>query len=548
MNAKEKKYTFSRIWRNAVENYGQKPFVGFVDEQMLTYSEADKIINSIIYNLKQVDIKPNDKVVILSTNMPHWGLTYLAISTMGAIVVPILPDFHPNEIKYIINNSDAKVLFISENLLHKTDKFAFDNIHTIFKIDDLSIIKSTKKEQLSIQKNGEFKNEYSVSENDLAAIIYTSGTSGNSKGVMLSHKNISSNAYAATSYYPLSPKDRLLSILPLPHTYENTLGFICPITGGASITYLRQPPTSPVLLHALKSVRPTLMFTVPMIIEKVYRAKIKPVLNKKTIRFAFKIPFIRKAISRMIGKKLVKSFGGELKFFGIGGSKLDSKVEKFLIDAKFPYGIGYGLTETSPLLSGFTPENAVVESVGTVIEGVEIKLHDIDGKTGEGEIWARGENIMQGYYKAPELTAEVLTKDKWFKTGDLGIFDKQGILYLKGRKKDVILGSSGENIYPEQIESVINNFKHVVESLVIEKKGKLVALVRFNRDELEEKFKHLKVELNAYVDTYLDDLLEELNKYSNTQLNKFSRINNFVLQPIPLERTPTKKIKRYLYL
>jgi long-chain acyl-CoA synthetase len=290
------------------------------------------------------------------------------------------------------------------------------------------------------------------------------------------------------------------------------------------------------------------MLTVPLIIEKIYFNKILPAFHDKLVlRLLHKISFMRKILNRAAGKKLNKTFGGELKFYGIGGAKLNKTVERFLIEAKFPYAIGYGLTETSPLLAGSNPQKSVFESTGPAMEGVELMINNPDKISGEGEIWAKGPNVMQGYYKEPEMTKEVLTSDGWFKTGDLGTFDNQNNLYIKGRLKNMIVGASGENIYPEEIESVINNFRFVVDSLVIQQKGKLVALVHINMEELEKKYQHLKSEMTKQFDEKIDEMLNELQDYVNSRVNKFSQINKVVLQPVPFQKTATQKIKRFLY-
>ncbi|HOF20931.1 MAG TPA: AMP-binding protein, partial [Bacteroidales bacterium] len=391
--------------------------------------------------------------------------------------------------------------------------------------------------------------KYDVAGEDLASIIYTSGTTGRSKGVMLTHKNISFNALKGEMIQPVNTNDRFLSVLPLSHTYENTLGLILPMLGGSCVYYLRKPPTPPVLLPALEKVKPTVMLTVPLIIEKVYYNKILPSLTGKWLmKQLYSIPLIRKRLNRIAGAKLMKTFGGSLKFFGIGGSKLNRTVEKFLLEARFPYAIGYGLTETAPLLAGANPQKTVFDSTGPAIDEIELKINNPDPKTGEGEIWARGDNVMKGYYREPEMTAEVLTADGWFKTGDLGVFDSRNNLYIKGRLKNMIVGASGENIYPEEIESVINNFRFVLESLVIQQKGKLVAYVHLNMEELERKYRSLKQDLEDRFEEKIQEFILELKEYVNTNVNKFSQINKVVLQPVPFEKTATLKIKRFLYI
>jgi long-chain acyl-CoA synthetase len=347
----------------------------------------------------------------------------------------------------------------------------------------------------------------------------------------------------------------LLSVLPLSHTYENTVAFLLPFSNGAAIWYMRKPPIPSVLIPAMEMVKPTIMLTVPLIIEKVYKGKVLPNINSKAItRNLYKFAPTRKLLNRVAGKKLMKTFGGHLEFFGIGGAKLDPAVEQFLIEAKFPYAVGYGLTETAPLLAGFDSFKGKYQTTGPTMYGVTLKINDPDPVTGEGEIWAKGDNVMKGYYKEPEITAEVITPDGWFRTGDLGCFDKDGYLSIKGRLKNMIVGASGENIYPEEIEAVINRFKHVLESVVVQKKGKLVAMVHFNMDELNERYKNIKEQAgqykeqaNQYVDDYLNELTKELQLYVNSKVNKFSKVQMVVAHLEPFEKTATKKIKRYLY-
>jgi long-chain acyl-CoA synthetase len=365
---------------------------------------------------------------------------------------------------------------------------------------------------------------------------------------MLTHKNISFNATRGKIIQHVDENDRFLSVLPLSHTYENTLGLILPLLGGSCVYYLRKPPTPPVLLPALEQVKPTIMLTVPLIIEKVYFNKVLPTFREKTVlRLLYKIPFFRKILNAAAGKKLYKTFGGNLKFFGIGGAKLNKTVEQFLREAKFPYAIGYGLTETAPLLAGANPKETVFMSTGPAIKDIELIINNPDKKTGEGEIWARGATIMKGYYKEPSMTAEVLTPDGWFKTGDLGTLDNNNNLFIKGRLKNMIVGASGENIYPEEIESVINNFRFVVESLVVQQKGRLVAYVHFNMEEIEKKYQNLKQDMSDIYEQKKEELLAELKEYVNSQVNKFSQIYKVELQPVPFQKTATLKIKRFLY-
>ena len=537
------KLTFPDLFDFTLNNFGGRNAYAFVEEEPKTYNDVSSEIAAVMAFLEKNQIVPGDRVAILSTNMPNWGIAFFAITFMGAVAVPILPDFSPLEISNVLEHSGSNAIFVSFNLSSRVTGLQLKDLKTIIMMEDFSIVGQGK-------DNGQFDlsarpiKNYEVQEDDIASIIYTSGTTGKSKGVMLSHKNISFNAIKGREIQPIVETDRFLSVLPLSHTYENTLGLILPMISGACVYYLRKPPSPPVLLPALKLVRPTIMLTVPLIIEKIYFNKILPEFTGKWhMNILYKIPAVMKKFNLLAGKKLMKTFGEELKFYGIGGAKLNGSVEKFLLEARFPYAIGYGLTETSPLLAGANPQRSVLGSTGPPINDIELKINNPDPETGEGEIWARGPMVMKGYYKEPELSRQVLTPDGWLKTGDLGAFDERNNLYIKGRLKNMIIGASGENIYPEEIESVINNFRGVVESLVVQKKGQLVALVHFNMEELEKKYQNLKQDL----DTKIEEIKTELQDYVNSQVSKFSRIQKIIHHTDPFQKTATMKIKRFLY-
>ncbi len=539
--------TFPAMFNETLRKFGKKNAYAFVGEEPKTYERVNTEVQALIAFLEKNGVRPGDRVALLSSNMPNWGVAYFSVTFMGAVIVPILPDFSPTEVGNVLEHSGAKAIFISTSLLTRIEGFKSADLKTGILIEDFSLIFSEKGSS-TFDINAVPSGKYDVKEEDLASIIYTSGTTGRSKGVMLTHKNITYNALSGMVVQPMNENDRFLSVLPLSHTYENTLGLILPMLSGCCVYYLRKPPTPPVLLPAMAEVKPTVMLTVPLIMEKVYFNKILPAFNEKLIlRLLYKIPFFRKKLNAAAGKKLYKTFGGNLKFYGIGGAKLNRAVEQFLIEAKFPYAIGYGLTETSPLLAGANPSKSVFESTGPKIEGMELKINNPDINSGEGEIWAKGPCIMKGYYKEPEMTKEVLTDDGWFKTGDLGTLDGKGNLYIKGRLKNMILSSTGENIYPEEIESIINNFKFVVESLVVQQKGKLVAMVHINMEELEKKYLHLKEDMTEKFEEKKVELLAELKEYVNSQVNKFSQIQKIILQPMPFQKTATLKIKRFLY-
>lgn len=548
--------TLQTIFKESCSKFSQFNSLLYADEKSYTYKELCVDVHKIATMLNLMDIKQNDKVAIFSQNMPNWGKAFFALQSMGVVAVPILPDFHQDQVKEILRHSEAKAIFVSENLFHQVEKITLPSLKHRILLDRFSVIQDNATKEDILKQEDQLANiesainfdEFVVKAEDLASIIYTSGTTGNSKGVMLTHKNLVFMAQKLYTLHPIDTGDRFLSLLPLSHTMENSIGFIYPIMNGSSIHYLRKAPTAPVLLPALKKVKPTVIASVPLIIEKIYWKSVLPKFEKsKVLKTLYGIGPFRKVLNKAAGKKLMETFGGEIKFFGIGGSKLDPKVEQFLMEAKFPYAIGYGLTETSPLLAGANPSMVRLQSTGPAMEGVTLRIANPDPKTGEGEVQAKGDNVMSGYYKEPELTAQVFTEDGWFKTGDLGTFDKDNYLFIRGRIKNMIVGPSGENVYPEEIESLINNLNIVKESLVVERAGKLVGLVHLDHEILEEQFKNFKEDAKEFIEEKINEVLKEIHIQVNSRLNKFSQLQMVIAQAQPFEKTPTLKIKRFLY-
>ena len=536
-----KPLTLQSIIEYSVQHFAKMPSVSFVEGKPLTYFELGQKIEETALRLFSFGLKKGDKVALLSHNMPNWVIAYFSVVSKGLIIVPILPDFTREEIENVLVHSEAKLLFISDRLRSRVEGLDLPSLEATILLDDFSQISGieNKDAEISIPK-------YKVKESDTAAIIYTSGTTGRSKGVVLSHKSIAFVAMQSYSFQAISKTDVFLSLLPLSHTYENTIGLLYPIMYGAAIYYLEKPPTAAALLPALKKIRPTMMLSVPLIMEKLYKTQIQSKFTGNRLkRMIYKTPVFRKIIHRIAGKKLYQTFGGRLKFFGIGGAKLDSRVERFLKEASFPYAIGYGLTETAPLLAGAGVHQTKIHSAGFAVHGVDLQINNADRK-GVGEIWAKGPNVMKGYYKNPEATKEVLTLDGWFRTGDYGRFDKHKRLYIKGRIKNTIVGASGENIYPEDIETVINNHELVVESLVIEEDGFLVAKVLFEIEELEKAMEHLKVVIEDKKEKH-KIWMEHLKIEINSKLNRVSQIKRVDIMDEPFEKTASQKIKRFLY-
>ena len=542
-------FTLPSLLNRSVELYGDKKVLSKVDQEPMTYNELTYNVHNMIKLLKDNGVRKGDKVALLSENMPNWAIAYFSVTYFGGVIVPILPDFHPADVQHIIRHSEAKAVFVSKRHLQTIEDLEDSNMKFGILLDDLTIIDElTNHTYISKLKQRISSKELpKPSEDDMAALLYTSGTTGHSKGVMLSHKNLVTNAMSAYKNVHITSDDTFLSILPLAHTLECTVGMIVPILHGSDIVYIDKVPTPNVLLKAFASVKPTMMLSVPLIIEKIYKNKIMPKFTGSFImRTLYSIPFMRKQLNKIAGKKLIETFGGRLKFFGIGGAALPTYVETFLKEAEFPYIVGYGLTETSPLIAGGRLGMPIkVASTGLPMVGVDVKIKDANPKTGEGEIVVKSPSVMLGYYKDEEQTKEVI-RDGWFYTGDLGYLDDDGYLFISGRSKNVIIGSGGENIYPEQIEGIINQNEAVLDSLVMEKDSKLVARIHLDYELIDTMFNAHNMP-EAEVREKIADYLEEMRVQVNEKLAAFSKIQKFIEQIEPFVKTPTKKIKRYLY-
>lgn len=528
--------TLAKLYEYSTLIYEKNKLSVMLDSDMsYTYGSFKKKCDEISRRLSRYGIGAGDKVAILSQNMPNWTVAMFSLVPFGRISVPILPDSSENEVTNILNHSGSKAIFISKRLLPKLSKECSDKMDLVIDIETFEIIKRNDDAFTCDGKTAQ------PNPDDIATIIYTSGTTGNAKGVMLSHRNLCQNIIASLHAHKCTEKDVWLSILPMAHTYELSIGVLYPIFVGACVYYIQKPPTPTVLLSAMKTVRPTVMLSVPLIIEKIYKNSVIPTIRRSRV-----LRWMRKhtpsLLCRLIGMKLKATFGGRLKFFGIGGSKLDIKVEEFLKKARFPYAIGYGLTETAPLICNAGVKYTKPGSTGVAAYGVTVRLLNVNPETGEGEIVCKGDNVMLGYYKDPERTRSVFTDDGWFRTNDLATVDEKGRYYIKGRLSNMILGPSGENIYPEEIESVINNMDDVNESIVLERNGRLVALVQFNdniinwnqegEDQFFEKLQARK---------------EAIMNYVNRHVNKSSKINDVEVVKGPFEKTATQKIRRFKY-
>lgn len=528
--------SLASLYTYATKKYSKCLASDFVEGgQRYTYAEIDDVCRRTSRLLANFGIMPYNKVALFSQNMPNWTIAFFAITAFGRIAVPMLTELTENEIRNILIHSDSKALFVSKKLFSKVPKDVIDRMSVVICTDDMSVIASRDDDYTC---DGQL---CKPREDDTAVIAYTSGTTGNAKGVMLSHRNICANVFAAWHTHHIRKKDVFLSILPMAHTYELSIGTLYPFACGATVFYIQKPPTPTVLIKALQEIRPTAMLSVPLVIEKIYRNSVLPTVEKSVV-LSWMRQYVPWLLYLIVGWKVKKVFGGRIKFFGIGGAKIDPDVERFLHKAHFPYAIGYGLTETAPLVCDAAPRKTKVGSTGKPSHGVQVKLVNVNPATGEGELVVKGDCLMRGYYKDYSRTQEVITPDGWFHTGDLATCDRRGRYYIKGRMGNMILGSSGENIYPEEIECVINSMEGINESLVVERNGQLVALVHYDDNVLDWNFEGEEKFLKN-----LEERKQAILDYVNSHVNKNSRIKEVKVQKEPFIKTATKKIKRFRY-
>lgn len=512
-------YSTTRFASNVMSSYAD-------GSNTVTFASFRRNCEELSAMLSRYGVGAGDKVALLSENMPNWAAGMFAACAFGRVSVPILPDCSENEVNNILRHSEAKAVFTSPRQLPKISEEILGSLAIVIDITTLQPVHCGTEAETPAQTS-------CPQPDDMAAIIYTSGTSGKAKGVMLSHRNLCHNLVSSPPVYDACEDDVCLSVLPAAHTYEMSLGLLFPIYAGMKVCYLDKAPSPSVLIKAFKEVRPTMMCSVPLIIEKIYRKSIIPTIRKSaTLNWMSKhTPWL---MYKLVGMSLRKTFGGRMKIFAIGGAKLDSEVEAFLEKTGFPYAIGYGMTETAPLLCAATVGKTSVGSTGCAVKGVQVKLKDPDPATGEGEIIVKGPNVMMGYYKDPERTATMFTEDGWLRTSDLATMDYRGYFSIKGRLSNMILGASGENIYPEEIEMVINGVDGVDESLVLSDNGRLVALIKLNDDILR------KLESNR-------DIGEKILSKVNRSVNKASQISSVRFVKEPFVKTATNKIRRFLY-
>lgn len=533
----------------------------YFKEESFSYYEMAKEIAKIHLLFKKAGVKQGDKIALIGRNNPRWCITYISTITYGAVIVPILQDFNPNDVIHIINHSESRFLFLGDNFWDVIEEDQIRQIEAVFSLTDFHVVyerdgKSLSKFQADILKNYRSKYPRGFSVNDIkypeipndrmVLLNYTSGTTGYSKGVMLTVNNLTGNVLFAktakntqTGMLYFEKGGRTLSFLPLAHAYGCAFDFLAPLSVGGHITLLGKIPSPKILLEAMEVVKPTVICCVPMILEKVYRKQVLPLLEKGPMSIAMKIPLLNTAIHSVIRKKLMDAFGANVNIFVLGGAPMNQETEAFLMKIRFPITIGYGMTECAPLIS-FTPDNEFkAGSCGRYIkEFLEVRIDSEDPQHTAGEIIVRGEHVMNGYYKNPHDTEKVLDAEGWLHTGDIGTMDEDGTLYIRGRSKTMILSGSGQNIYPEQIEDKLNNMYLVLESLILETDGKLNALVVPDYEQAEKE--HVEKEA-------LPQIMANNLKELNSLVAAFEQVSNLTIYPTEFEKTPKRSIKRYLY-
>lgn len=549
------KENFIKLYEQSfVEHWDMPALTDYGEIGTLTYGQIAEKIARIHLLYSYCKIRRGDKIALIGKNNANWCVAYLASVTYGSIIVPILQDFNPNDIHHIINHSESVFLFISDNIWESLEEDKMLGTRAVFSLNDFRVLHQrdgetiqkyvkTLDEEFAVKYPQGFRKEdvkYTDLSNDKVMLInYTSGTTGFSKGVMLTGNNLAGNVTFGLKSQLLTDKSRILSFLPLAHAYGCTFDFLTSLAAGSHTTLLGKIPSPKILLKAFEEIKPTLIFTVPLVIEKIYRKQILPIITKRTMKYALSIPLLDVQIYAQVRKKLVDSMGGHFSQLIIGGAALNPEVEDFFYKIKFPFSVGYGMTECAPLISYTYWEEFVPGSCGRILPGMQVRVDSDDPENKPGEIQVIGENVMVGYYKNEEATKDAFTPDGWLRTGDLGTLTPDGTISIRGRSKSMILTSSGQNIYPEEIESKLNNLPFVMESLVIEKDGKLIALVYPDYEAVD----NMEADHNS-----LNIIMEENRKELNKSLAAYENISEIKLFPTEFEKTPKKSIKRYLYM
>jgi len=514
-----------------------------------TYGEVAQTIRQIHHYFHESGICKGDKIALLGRNSSNWAITFLAISGYGAVSVPVLPDFNPEDIHHILNHSESIFLFAADGLFEKLDITKIPRIAGIVSLNDFSAL-SFKNEEDKEKWNHSFTPESAGQSNpenfeldeydseELSIISYTSGTSGFTKGVMIPARSLLSNIVYAQDHMPLKAGDRIVSFLPMAHVFGLLFEFLFPVSVGCHVTFLTKPPTPQLIVKAFQEVKPKLILSVPLVIEKIYRKRILPALEKPVVKFLLKVPGIQLLLHKKVRASLVETFGGNFHEIVIGGAPLNQEVETFFRKIKFPFTIGYGMTECGPLISYEPSTTFRPSSAGKLVDRMEVRIDSNDPFNEVGEILVKGTHVMMGYYKNEKATTDAIDSEGWLHTGDLGIIDANDFIYIRGRCKNMLLGASGQNIYPEEMEAKLNNYPFVLECVITEREGKLVAFV-YPDPEL--------IETEKPGEARLKEIMAENCRQVNKQLPKFAQLSSIILVVKEFEKTPKRNIKRYLY-
>lgn len=545
---------FIKIYeRSFIENWELPALSDYISKKTLRYADLATTIAKLHLLFESVNLRAGDKVALCGKDSISWVATYMAVVTYGAVVVPILAEFNPLDIAHIVNHSEARLLFVGKHIWEQCDPDALLNVGGVILLDDMNVAhEANGMEAFRARRllNRRFRRRYPEGfsseeihyadrkNSDVVEINYTSGTTGFSKGVMLTGENLAGNVCFGMDTMLHFRSSRALAFLPLAHAYGCAFDMLTPLAVGSHITLLGKTPSPRILIKAMGEVKPNLVICVPLILEKIYKNQILPMISKGTMRWTLAVPFLDSLIYSKIRKRLVDAFGGEFEQVIVGGAPLNHEVEEFLYKIKFPFTVGYGMTECGPLISYSPWREFKLGSSGRTLPGMESKVLSADPENVPGEICVRGTNVMRGYYKNPEATAAVLDEEGWLHTGDMGTRTPDGTLYLRGRSKTMILSASGQNIYPEEIEAKLNNMPFVAESLVVERDGKLVALVYPDYEALD------KFDISV---TDLDATMENIRKELNKITAPYEQVQKIILMPAEFEKTPKRSIKRFLY-
>ena len=543
----------NKIFEKSIRKNWDRPAISNYQGVTLHYRDLARRIAKLHIMFEECGLHKGDKVAICSRNQANWVVSFLAAMTYGAVPVPLMHEFKPSNINHLVNHSEAKILFVDEVIWEGLSEIDMSDLQAIIQVNTFKLLYAANekitdsREHLNelfgkhypMEFTPESLNYYEDSADELAIINYTSGTSGFSKGVMIPYRAVRSNLEFAETVLPqINNTSRVVSMLPCAHMYGLMFEVLYQLTRGCHVFFLSRLPSPKIIMQALAEVKPTLVIAVPLIIEKIYKSKVKPVIENAGIKFALKLPLLDQFIMNKIKTELVNAFGGEFYEVIIGGAAFNKEVEAFFKKMEFPFTVGYGMTECAPIITYDDYKTAKLYSCGKIVPNMEMKIDSPDPANIPGELLVKGANVFLGYYKNEEATREVLDKDGWLHTGDMGIIDADGYLFLRGRSKCMILGPSGQNIYPEEVEAVLDTRPYVLESLVIEDNGGLTALIYPDFDTAAKE----GMDQATFI-KYIEDTLPEVNK----DLPNYAKLKKIEVMSEAFERTPKKSIKRYLY-